>query len=134
MRRSTIRRGALALVGSAALGAGAMTGIAATSHATATKGATRAFATGTGEVLTYSVKRLTVPAGTVTLKVTNRGELAHDIALRGKKLAPHKGKIVATGKVSKVVVTLPPGTYTFYCSVFGHEKGGMRGTLTVTAK
>ena len=29
-------------------------------------------------------------------------------------------------------VTLKPGNYTFYCTVFGHEKGGMKGTLTVT--
>jgi uncharacterized cupredoxin-like copper-binding protein len=24
-----------------------------------------------------------------------------------------------------------PGKYTFYCSVPGHEQGGMKGTLTV---
>ena len=64
--------------------------------------------------------------------MTNRDDIAHDIAVRGKKLAsPKKGKIVGTGKVSKVTVTLPAGTYTFYCTVFGHESSGMRGTLTV---
>ena len=35
------------------------------------------------------------------------------------------------GGTSKVSVNLKPGTYTFYCSVPGHEAGGMKGTLTV---
>jgi uncharacterized cupredoxin-like copper-binding protein len=30
-----------------------------------------------------------------------------------------------------VTVNLKPGTYTFFCSVPGHEQGGMKGTLVV---
>jgi uncharacterized cupredoxin-like copper-binding protein len=30
-----------------------------------------------------------------------------------------------------VRATVKSGTYTFYCSVPGHEAGGMKGTLTV---
>jgi len=34
--------------------------------------------------------------------------------------------------ISKAVtLTLKPGTYTFYCSVDGHEAAGMKGTLTI---
>lgn len=129
MSTSRIRSACLALTAVAALGAAAITGTAATSNAT---GATRALSAKPGEKLAYSAKRLTAPAGRVTLKMTNRDDIAHDIAVRGKKLAsPKKGKIVGTGKVSKVTVTLPAGTYTFYCTVFGHESSGMRGTLTV---
>lgn len=80
------------------------------------------------------MKRLTAPAGKVTLKLTNRGDLHHDVSIRGKGLKARHGKVVGTGKVSKVVVTLAPGTYTYFCNVLGHEKGGMRGTLTVTAR
>ena len=129
MSRSRIRSACLALTAVAALGAAAITGTAATSNAT---GATRSLSAKPGEKLAYSAKRLTAPAGKVTLKMTNRDDVAHDIAVRGKKLAsPKKGKIVGTGKVSTLTVTLPAGTYTFYCTVFGHESSGMRGTLTV---
>ena len=126
MRTSRIRRAALALTATAALAAAAMTGAAAPSSA-------RTLSAKPGEKLAYSVTRLSAPAGKVTLRMTNKDDIAHNVALRGKKLAkPHLGKVVGAGKVSTVAVTLPAGTYTFYCSVFGHEASGMRGTLTVT--
>ena len=39
--------------------------------------------------------------------------------------------MVGQGGTSKVTANLKPGTYEFYCSVPGHEAGGMKGTLTV---
>ncbi len=36
-----------------------------------------------------------------------------------------------TGGTKTLSLNLPPGTYTFYCSVPGHEAAGMKGTLTV---
>ncbi|MBJ7456428.1 MAG: cupredoxin domain-containing protein [Thermoleophilia bacterium] len=131
MRTSSIRGACLALTATAALGAAAMTGAAATSQS-AKASATRSVTAPAGEKLRFSATRLKAPAGSVTLKMTNRDDIGHNIAVRGKKLAkPRLGKIVQTGKVSKVTVNLPAGTYTFYCSVFGHESSGMRGTLTV---
>ena len=132
MTTSNIRRAGLALTATAALGAAAMTSFAATSQAT-TPPVTRTVTAPAGEKLRFSATRLRAPAGRVTLKMTNRDDIAHNIAVRGPKLAKARvGKIVGTGKVSKVTATLPAGGYTFYCSVFGHESGGMRGTLTVT--
>ncbi len=124
MNRSRARRGALALTAAAALGAAAVTGSGAAT--------TRSLTAKPGITLSYSVKKLTAPAGKVTLRMTNRDDVAHDIAVRGGKLAkPKKGRIVQTGGVSTVTATLPAGTYTFYCTVFGHQSSGMRGTLTV---
>ena len=36
------------------------------------------------------------------------------------------------GGSKTLTVNLKPGTYTYYCSVPGHEMGGMKGTLTVS--
>lgn len=131
MKTLTIRRACLALTATAALGAAAMTGVAATSQA-GTPPATRTVTAPAGEKLRFSATRLRAPAGRVTLKMVNRDDIAHNIAVRGPRLAKSRvGRIVGTGKVSKVTATLPAGTYTFYCSVFGHERSGMRGTLTV---
>lgn len=131
MKTSTIRRTSLALTATAALGAAAMTAVAATSQATKPP-VTRSVTAPAGDTLRFSAKRLTAPAGRVTLKMTNRDDIAHNIAVRGPKLAKARvGKIVGTGKISRVTATLPAGSYTFYCSVFGHESSGMRGTLTV---
>jgi uncharacterized cupredoxin-like copper-binding protein len=43
-----------------------------------------------------------------------------------------KGDIVSSGGVSTITIPdLKPGTYTYFCSVPGHEAAGMKGTLTV---
>ena len=42
-----------------------------------------------------------------------------------------KGAVVSGGRTSKITANLKPGSYTFYCSVPGHEQAGMKGTLTV---
>jgi plastocyanin len=68
--------------------------------------------------------------GKVTLRMKNMSSVPHDIAVKGGALN-QVGPIVSGGGVSSVTVTLTPGTYTFYCSVDGHEAAGMKGTLTV---
>ena len=39
--------------------------------------------------------------------------------------------MVGKNGVSTVTATVKPGKYTYYCIVPGHEKAGMKGTLTV---
>ncbi len=42
-----------------------------------------------------------------------------------------KGKVVGKNGVSMVTKKLAKGKYRFFCTVLGHEKGGMWGILTV---
>jgi plastocyanin len=81
--------------------------------------------------LRFSKSALEAPAGTVTLVMENPSALEHNIAVRGEGL-DEKGDVVGRGEESTVTVELEPGEYEFYCSVPGHEAGGMKGTLTVS--
>jgi len=77
--------------------------------------------------LAYQVKSATAKAGKVTLVSKNDASVPHDIALKGGPAGP----VVSGGATSKITANLKPGTYTFYCTVPGHEQAGMKGTLTV---
>ena len=96
-------------------------------------------ATGAGEGLALSVPgnelkfdktALTATEGSVTVTLTNPSAIPHNIAIRGNGVDV-KGDIVSSGGKSTVTADLKPGTYTFYCSIPGHEAAGMKGTLTV---
>ena len=69
----------------------------------------------------------TASAGEVSLVMPNRSPLQHNIAIKGAGAGP----IVGTGGTSRVTANLKPGKYEYYCTVPGHEAGGMKGTLTV---
>jgi plastocyanin len=127
-----IRRAALALTVAAAVGAAGLAGLAVASSKPV---AVRPLSAKANE-LVFNVKTLKAPTGPVRLVLTNRSDLAHNVALRGPKLAkPRLGKVVGKGRKSVVAFAkLPAGKYTFYCSVFGHEAGGMKGTLTVAKR
>jgi uncharacterized cupredoxin-like copper-binding protein len=86
--------------------------------------------------LAYAKKALKATAGSVTIRSKNMSPvLMHNIALRkgvgakGKLLV--KGKIVGKGGVSKITLKVAKGKYRFFCTVPGHEAGGMWGILTV---
>jgi len=80
----------------------------------------------------YDKTSATATAGHVTIKSMNPQGTGHDIALKGNGV-DEKGEIVQDGGVSTIdIADLKPGTYTFYCSVPGHEEAGMKGTLTVS--
>jgi plastocyanin len=80
--------------------------------------------------LKFLASKASATAGKVTIKMLNKSSVSHDIAIRGNGVQ-QVGPIVANGKTSTVSTSLKPGTYTFYCSVPGHEAAGMKGTLTV---
>ncbi len=80
--------------------------------------------------LKFTASSATATAGKVTLRMQNMSSVMHDIAIKGNGVN-EVGPIVVNGGVSTVSADLKPGSYTFYCSVDGHEAAGMRGPLTV---
>jgi plastocyanin len=80
--------------------------------------------------LAFSASKATAPAGKLTFVMKNLASIQHDIAIKGGG-ASGKGPVVGKGGTSRFTATLKPGKYEFYCSVPGHEAGGMKGTLTV---
>ncbi len=80
--------------------------------------------------LKFLASSASAKAGKVTLRMKNASSVPHDIAIRGAG-ANQVGPIVSGGGISTVSATLASGTYTFYCSVDGHEAAGMKGTITV---
>lgn len=86
--------------------------------------------------LEYAKKALSATAGSVTLRSKNSSPvLKHNIALRSGTKASNPllkaGKVVGKNGVSTVTLKLAKGKYRFFCTVKGHEKGGMWGILTV---
>jgi plastocyanin len=80
--------------------------------------------------LAYNKKALAAPAGKVTIVMKNPSFLQHDVAIKVNSKV-HKSKLANKGQTVKLTVKLKPGTYTFYCTVPGHEAAGMKGKLVV---
>lgn len=102
---------------------------AATKGGAAPTGTVALAADPTGQ-LKYDSTALSAKAGKVTVDFTNKSPVPHNVTITagGKNVAATK--TLAKGQAS-VSTTLKPGTYTFLCSVDGHAKAGMKGTLTV---
>lgn len=77
----------------------------------------------------FSPSEVSIEAGQDTvLALTGVGVAAHNLIIDELGLQLHVGP----GITSEVDVSaVPPGTYTFYCSIYGHARAGMVGTLTV---
>jgi plastocyanin len=93
-------------------------------------GTTLELAADPGGGFSFDKKTLEAPAGTITIHLTNDASVPHDVGVKGEGV-DEVSDTVMQGEVS-LTVDLEPGTYTFYCSVPGHEAGGMEGTLTVS--
>jgi plastocyanin len=82
--------------------------------------------------LAYVQKSLTATAGSITFTFKNASPLPHNVTFENAGTEKEQGatKTITAGSAS-VTLTLPKGTYNYYCSVPGHEAAGMKGTLTV---
>jgi plastocyanin/cytochrome c551/c552 len=77
--------------------------------------------------LAFKSAEATAPPGALQIVMPNPQPTGHDIGIKGDG----KGAVVSQGGESKFTANLKPGKYEYYCSVPGHEAGGMKGTLTV---
>jgi plastocyanin len=81
--------------------------------------------------LAYQQTSLSGSAGKNTIDFDNPSQVGHDVCVQdssGKEIGC--SDVIEQGKTT-LDVDLKPGTYTFFCSVDGHEAAGMKGTLTV---
>ena len=82
--------------------------------------------------LKYNTTSMSTKPGNITVAFTNASPVTHDVAIKNSA-----GKVLGTSaQITKGATTLklsnvPAGTYTFYCTLPGHEMAGMKGTLTV---
>lgn len=70
----------------------------------------------------------TVPQGTITFVITNKGAEPHNFAITGVKA----GAIIGPGQTETWTVGLAAGTYEYVCDVPFHAPNGMTGSLVVT--
>ena len=76
----------------------------------------------------FVLSKKRVPKGKVLFTLSNKGQIAHDFAIHGKK-----SKMIRRGKSgSLTVVFRKPGRYPYRCTVPGHAEAGMKGVLKVT--
>jgi plastocyanin len=81
--------------------------------------------------LAYTQTEVSGPAGDDTIDFTNDSSTPHDVTIEdsgGNQVAQTE---VITGDSTSTTANLAAGTYTFFCSVDGHEAAGMKGTLTI---
>jgi uncharacterized cupredoxin-like copper-binding protein len=84
-----------------------------------------------------------IPAGVVTFKVTNKGDITHNFKICTTVVLSSKANVcvgkttpnLASGKSAVLTVKLSkPGKYLFLCSLPGHAAGGMKGLIGVGVK
>jgi uncharacterized cupredoxin-like copper-binding protein len=74
----------------------------------------------------FALSSTSAKAGSVTFTLVNKGHIAHDFSIAGKKTP-----VISPGKTAKLTVTLKAGKYPYKCTVPGHAAAGMKGTFTV---
>ena len=83
--------------------------------------------------IAYTTKSLSAKAGNVAIDFNNpNSSLAHDVCVQTSSGQELGCTPQITGSSATLSLNnLKPGSYTFFCSVPGHEQAGMKGTLSV---
>ena len=81
----------------------------------------------TGKEFSFALSRKSGPRGTFVFRFTNRGTLAHDFKIAGKKTP-----LIQSGKSATLTVKIAKqGRYPYLCTVPGHAAAGMKGVFVV---
>lgn len=81
--------------------------------------------------LKYNKDALNANAGNITIAFVNESSTPHDVTVEGDGKELGATKEFTKGSETLKLEDVKAGTYTFFCSVPGHEQAGMKGTLTV---
>jgi uncharacterized cupredoxin-like copper-binding protein len=75
----------------------------------------------------FKLSKASAPKGTVVFKLSNKGQVAHDFKINGKKTP-----LVSPGKSATLTVKFQKtGKFPYLCTVPGHAASGMKGTFTI---
>jgi uncharacterized cupredoxin-like copper-binding protein len=75
----------------------------------------------------FALSRRAVPVGKVVFVVTNKGKIAHDFRIAGKKTP-----VIAPGHHATLTVVFKhAGEFSYVCTLPGHAAAGMKGALHV---
>lgn len=74
---------------------------------------------------------ITAPAGSVTFAVRNTSGQEHQFEIFNGETRLDGVLGIGGGQTKDLAVTLGAGSYTFICTLNGHDQLGMKGTLTV---
>jgi plastocyanin len=81
--------------------------------------------------LKFTATALTAASSKVSIDFTNKSPIDHNVTISNSANHVVGATPTFSGATKTLTLNLPPGTYTFYCSVPGHEQAGMKGTLVV---
>lgn len=82
------------------------------------------------------LSRGSLPAGRVTVQLSNRGQDAHDLRIRRVRHGDMVGRtqgvaVTPSGGLQQATWKLGPGSYELYCSLPGHLHRGMHVRIVV---
>ena len=112
----------------------------ATAHKTAAKGTTVTVLAGKPSEFSFKLSTKTVPHGTVTFKVTDKGTIPHTFKVcsssKGGAANTCAGKATAVispgGSATLTVTFKTAGTYEYLCTLPAHALAGQKGDIKVT--
>jgi nitrite reductase (NO-forming) len=77
----------------------------------------------------FTLSPTTAPCGRITFTMMNTGQTVHDFVIPGTTM---NGGRLNAGQSATVAATIGPGTYSYICTVEGHDALGMVGMFRVT--